>query len=159
MAEKILTSEEDEARVAELRERLTFLQTMANTTLNAKVNEIIHGQEGDLKIHGRTIVEVHKRVEIKHEDEAKSLDEAVDSVMTDGLKGVFSDWVKGAIGGVVKTAIATSAMIPSERSNRMTWSWCGTITPSCESTTTSGATTFPTRKSWSTLTASSPTWS
>ena len=52
MAEKILTSEEDEARVAELRERLTFLQTMANTTLNAKVNEIIHGQEGDLKIHG-----------------------------------------------------------------------------------------------------------
>jgi hypothetical protein len=107
MAEKILTSEEDEARVAELRERLTFLQTMAITTLDAKVNDIIHGQEGDLKINGGTIVEIHKRVEIKHEDEAKSLDEAVDSVMTDGLKGVFSDRVKGAIGGVVKTAIAT----------------------------------------------------
>ena len=107
MAGEILTSEEDEARVAELRERLTFLQTMANTALDAKVNEIIHGREGDLKIHGGTIVEVHKRVEIKHEDKAKSLDEAVDAVMTDGLKGVFSDRVKGAIGGIVKTAIAT----------------------------------------------------
>ena len=68
---------------------------MANTTLDAKLNEIIHGQEGDLKIHGGTIVEVHKRVDIKHEDEAKTLDEAVDSVMTDGLKGVFSDRIKG----------------------------------------------------------------
>ena len=103
----IIPFEQDEAKVAELRERLTFLQTMANTTLDAKVNEIIHGQEGDLKIHGGTIVEVHKRVEVKHEDKAKSLEEAVDSVMTDGLMGVFSDRVKGAIGGLIKTAIAT----------------------------------------------------
>ena len=110
MAKKIIDIipfEQDEAKVAELRERLTFLQTMANTTLDAKVNEIIHGQEGDLKIHGGTIVEIHKRVEVKHEDKAKSLEEAVDTVMTDGLKGVFSDRVKGTIGGLVKTAIAT----------------------------------------------------
>ena len=107
MAKHILSSKEDTEKVAELRERLTFLQTMAITTLDAKTNDILRGQEGDLKIHGGTIVEVHKRVEIKHEASAKSLNEAVDAVMDDGLKGVFSDRVKGAIGGMVKTAIAT----------------------------------------------------
>ncbi len=107
MAKNILTSDEDDEKVAELRERLSFLQHMASTTLDAKTNEIVHGMEGDLKIHGGTIVEVHKRVEIKHEDSAKTLDDTVDAVMGDGLKGVFSDRVKGAIGGLVKTAIAT----------------------------------------------------
>ena len=107
MAKKILSSHEDDERVAQLRERLTFLQTMAETTLDGKTNEILHGQEGDLKIHGGTIVEVHKRVEIKHEDSAKTLDEAVDATMEDGLRGVFSDRVKSAIGGIVKRAIAT----------------------------------------------------
>ena len=106
MAKKILSSDADDHRVAELRERLTFLQAMAETTLEAKTNEILHGQEGDLKIHGGTIVEVHKRVEIKHEDSAKTLDEAVDATMEDGLRGVFSDRVKSAIGGIVKRAIA-----------------------------------------------------
>ena len=107
MAKNILSSDEDDEKVAELRERLTFLQTMANTTLDAKTDDILRGQEGDLKIHGGTIVEVHKRVEIKHEDSAKTLDEVVDATMDDGLRGVFSDRVKGAIGGIVKTAIAT----------------------------------------------------
>ena len=107
MAENILSSDEEDEKVAELRERLTFLQTMANTTLDAKTDDILRGQEGDLKIHGGTIVEVHKRVEIKHEDSAKTLDEVVDATMDDGLRGVFSDRVKGAIGGIVKTAIAT----------------------------------------------------
>ena len=107
MAKHILSSDQDPEKVAALRERLTFLQIMANTTLEAKTNDILRGQEGDLKIHGGTIVEVHKRVEIKHEASAKSLNEAVDAVMDDGLKGVFSDRVKGSIGGMVKTAIAT----------------------------------------------------
>ena len=112
MAESVIESvqsvgAEKPERVAELRERLTFLQHMAYTTIDAKTNEILHGQEGDLKIHGGTIVEIHKRAEIKHEDTPKNLNEAVDSVMTDGLNGVFSQRVKNSIGSLVKTAIAT----------------------------------------------------
>ena len=107
MARNILSSDEDDDRVTELRERLTFLLNMADTTLDAKTKEILRGQEGDLKIHGGTIVEVHKRVEIKHEQCAKTLDEVVEATMDDGLKGVFSERVKGTIEGIVKTAITT----------------------------------------------------
>ena len=38
MAKNIISSDEDDEKVAEMRERLTFLQTMAYTTLDAKTD-------------------------------------------------------------------------------------------------------------------------
>ena len=99
--------EEDPEREAELRERLSFLQRMAYTILDAKTNEILHSQEGDLKVKLGTIVDIHKRVEFEHSDSPKTFEAAVDSVMTDSLNGVFSDRVKSSIRGVVKTATNT----------------------------------------------------
>ena len=109
MAANMLKSagEEDPEREAELRERLSFLQRMAYTILDAKTNEILHSQEGDLKVKLGTIVDIHKRVEFEHSDSPKTFEAAVDSVMTDSLNGIFSDRVKSSIRGVVKTATDT----------------------------------------------------
>ena len=99
MAANMLKSagEEDSERVAELRERLCFLQRMVYTILDAKTSEIFHGQEGDLIVQLGTIVEIYKRVEFKHSDSPKTLDTVVDSDMTDSLNGLFSDKVKSSI--------------------------------------------------------------
>ena len=104
MAKAILVDEDPE-KLAAMQERLSFLQKMANTTLDGKINDILHGQEGDLKIHGGTIVEVHKRVEIKHEDSSKTVDDVIDATLNDSLEGVFSDRSKKSIGGLIKGVV------------------------------------------------------
>ena len=59
----------------ELEERLNFLETTTTEKMKVKLQQMLHGSDNDLQIHGGTVVEQHIRVKIdasSHENELKT---------------------------------------------------------------------------------------
>lgn len=65
---------------AEVSEQLKFLETAAETRALLKLQELLHGSEGDLQIHGGTVVEQHTRVKIDVSKDESQLEEAIDDL-------------------------------------------------------------------------------
>ena len=77
-----ITDSLDAGKVAELRERLTFLHRLANATLEAKTEEILRGQEGELRIHEGKLIEVHARNREKSERKVPTINELGEELKT-----------------------------------------------------------------------------
>ena len=90
---------ENEAVKSQLEERLNFLQTTTSDKMKVKLQEMLHGSEADLQIHGGTVIEQHIRVKIDVSSDEAQLGGAIDEL----FEGDF----KGGIKNVAKIALQT----------------------------------------------------
>ena len=90
---------QNEAVKSQLEERLNFLQTTTSDKMKVKLQEMLHGSEADLQIHGGTVIEQHIRVKIDVSSDEAQLGSAIDEL----FEGDF----KGGIKNVAKIALQT----------------------------------------------------
>ena len=83
----------------ELEERLNFLQTTTTDKMKVKLQEMLHGSDADLQIHGGTVVEQHIRVKIDASSDETQLESAIDDL--------FGGDFLGGIKNIAKVAVQT----------------------------------------------------
>ena len=86
----------------ELEERLNFLETTTTEKMKVKLQQMLHGSDNDLQIHGGTVVEQHIRVKIDASSDEKELESAIDELFRGdfigGIKNIAKQGLQSILG-------------------------------------------------------------
>ena len=93
---------------AELEERLNFLQTTTTDKMKVKLQEMLHGSDADLQIHGGTVVEYRIRVKIDATSDETQLESAIDDLFEGDYLGGIKNLAKSKV--AVQTILGNGAV-------------------------------------------------
>ena len=96
--------EEKREKKDELEERLNFLEATTTDKMKVKLQEILHGSDNDLQIHGGTVVEQHIRVKIDASSDEKELESAIDELFEGDFKGGIKNIAKQGLQSILGNA-------------------------------------------------------